>query len=385
MFCEILRSHKYLLNFVELSHKNVVFVLRKGKKRLAANILVVIFTLFAYYCAYLSPIKYWWAGFLALSIPVCLLTNVIFLLHWFLHKSFRGFISLATLLIGYPFLESSISLALGKNIKKNKANTFSLMSYNVKVFNVYNHLQGKDSINAKSIIQQVVEDSSDIKCLQEFFCEDDSKVFNTIERIRQNKKYHYAIAPTKEKRNNYFGIAIFSRFPIIRAAEVPFPKSKNRGQFADILIGKDTIRIYNVHLQSISLDEEKMFSNESYEELKKTYNNVFKRMKRGFQQRALQTDLLIKHITQSPYPVILTGDLNDTPYSYTYTSFKNILQNAFEKAGTGFDFSYNGKMFFLRIDNQFFSKKIKIHYFETDRKFTYSDHFPIRAVYELNK
>ena len=350
-----------------------------------ANIFVVLCTLLAYYCAHLSPIKHWWAGFLALSIPLLLLTNVIFLLHWFLHKSFRGFISLATLLIGYPFLESSIALALGKNIEKKKTNTFSLMSYNVKVFNVYNHLQGKDSINAKSIIQQVVEDSSDIKCLQEFFCEDDSKVFNTIERIRQNKKYHYAIIPLKKKRSNYFGIAIFSKFPIIRAAEIPFPKSKNRGQFADVLIGKDTIRIYNVHLQSISLDEEKMFSNESYEELKKTYNNVFSRMKRGFQQRAVQTDLLIKHIAQSPYPVILTGDFNDTPYSYTYTSFKNILQNAFEKAGTGFDFSYNGKMFFLRIDNQFFSKNIKIHSFEPDRKFTYSDHFPIRAVYEINK
>lgn len=259
------------------------------------------------------------------------------------------------------------------------------MSYNVKVFNVYNHLQGKDSINAKSIIQQVVEDSSDIKCLQEFFCEDDSKVFNTIERIRQNKKYHYAIIPPKKKRKNYFGIAIFSKFPIVRAAEIPFPKSKNRGQFADILIRKDTIRIYNVHLQSMSIDEEKMFGNETYEELKKTYNSVFSRMRRGFYQRAVQTDLLIRHISQSPYPVILVGDFNDTPYSYTYTSFKNILQNAFEKAGTGFDFSYNGKMFFLRIDNQFFSKKIKIHYFETDRKFTYSDHFPIRAVYEINK
>lgn len=343
-------------------------------------------TLFAYYCAYLSPAQYWWAGFFALAIPLLLLTNFIFLFHWFLHKSFKGFLSLATLLIGFPFLESSISLALGsKPTQKQNAKTFSLMSYNVKVFNVYNHLQGKDSINAKSIIQQVAEDSSDIKCLQEFFCEDDSKLFNTIERLKQNKKYHYAIVPPKKKRNNYFGIAIFSKYPILKAAEISFPKSRNRAQFADVLIGKDTIRIYNVHLQSISLDEEKMFSNESYEELKKTYNNVFSRMKRGFQQRAIQTNLLLAHIQQSPYPVVLTGDFNDTPYSYTYTSFKHILQNAFEKAGTGFDFSYNGKMFFLRIDNQFFSKKIKIHYFETDRKFTFSDHFPIRAVYEVSK
>lgn len=360
--------------------------MKKGKKRLIANVLVVFCTLFVYYCAYLSPAQYWWAGFFALLIPLLLLVNFVFLFHWFLHKSFKGLLSLATLMIGYPFLESSIGFAIfQKKTQESNDNTFSLMSYNVKVFNVYNHLQGKDSVNAKNIIQQVVEDSSDIKCLQEFFCEDDSKVFNTIERIRQNQKYHYAIVPPKKKRKNYFGIAIFSKYPILKAAEITFPKSKNRAQFADILIKKDTIRIYNIHLQSISLDEEKMFSNESYEELKKNYNNVFSRMRRGFQQRAIQTDLLLAHIAQSPYPVIVTGDFNDTPYSYTYTSFKKFLYNAFEKAGTGLDFSYNGRLFFLRIDNQFFSKKIKIHYFETDRKFTYSDHFPIRAIYELKK
>ncbi|GAB4132653.1 MAG: endonuclease/exonuclease/phosphatase family protein [Raineya sp.] len=341
-------------------------------------------TLLAYYSAYLSPAKYWWAGFVALAIPLSLVANIIFLLHWFLQKSFKGFLSLATLLIGYPFLESSVRFSLNKKPQEKKSNTFSLMSYNVKVFNVYNHLQGKDSINAKNIIQQVVEDSSDIKCLQEFFCEDDSKLFNTIERIK-NKKYYYAVVPPQKKHKNYFGIAIFSKYPILRASEIPFPKSKNRGQFADILVGKDTIRIYNIHLQSISLDEEKMFSNENYEELKKMYNNVFSRMKRGFQQRATQTNLILAHIALCHYPVIVAGDFNDTPYSYTYTSFKKKLQNAFEKAGTGLDFSYNGRMFFLRIDNQFFSKKIKIHYFETDRKFTHSDHFPIRAIYELDK
>ncbi|MFN3316678.1 MAG: hypothetical protein ACK40K_07685, partial [Raineya sp.] len=163
--------------------------MKKGKKRLIANVLVVFFTLSAYFSAYLSPDEHWWAGFLALTIPLLLLVNLIFLLHWFLHKSLRGFLSLAILVIGYPFLESSIGLAFGKKPPKKNTHTFSLMSYNVKVFNVYNHLQGKDSINAKSIIQQVVEDSSDIKCLQEFFCEDDSKLFNTIERISQNKKY----------------------------------------------------------------------------------------------------------------------------------------------------------------------------------------------------
>jgi endonuclease/exonuclease/phosphatase family metal-dependent hydrolase len=358
--------------------------LAKGKKRIIANGSVAAFTLLAYFSTTISPADYWWAGFLALLVPLFIVANFVFLLHWFLQKSPKLLISLAVLILGFPFFKSSINFSFS-SAKTRTSKSFTVLSYNVKVFNVYNHLQGKDSINAKNLIQQVVEDSSDIKCLQEFFCEDSSKVFNTIARIAQHKKYFYTITPIKQKRHNYFGLAIFSKYPIIKAGEIPFPQSRNRSHFADIKIGKDTLRVYNVHLQSISLDEEQMFSNESYEQLKKTYGNVFQRMKRGFQRRAKQTDLLIKHIQKSPYPVVICGDFNDTPYSYTYTSFKNNLQNAFEKAGSGFDFSYNGKMFFLRIDNQFFSEKLKIHYFETDRKWSYSDHFPLRATYEIKK
>ncbi|MCS6795843.1 MAG: endonuclease/exonuclease/phosphatase family protein, partial [Raineya sp.] len=241
------------------------------------------------------------------------------------------------------------------------------------------------SINAKKLIQQVVEDSSDIKCLQEFFCEDSSKVFNTIAKIKEKGKYFYAISPNKKERHNYFGIAIFSKYPIVRSGEIKFPKSLNRGQFADIVIHKDTIRVYNIHLQSISLDEEKMFDVASYEELKVSYNNVFSRLLRGFRMRAKQTDLVLSHLAHSPYPVIVCGDFNDTPYSYTYKRFREKLFNAFEAKGSGLDFSYNGKLFFLRIDNQFFSEKIKIHYFETDRSFNYSDHFPLRAIYSIKK
>lgn len=356
----------------------------KGKKRFIINIICAILTLTAYHSCYLSPLDYFWAGFWALSVPGWLVANLFFVLHWFLQKSWKGIVSTLVLALGYSFIVSTIRFQLGGEKKKNH-HTFSVLSYNVKVFNVYNHLQGKDSINAKKLIQQVAEDSSDIKCLQEFFCEDSSKVFNTIAKIKEKGKYQYVISPQKSERHNYFGIAIFSKYPIVRSGEIKFAKSLNRGQFADIVVKKDTIRIYNIHLQSISLDEEKMFDSESYEQLKKNYNNIFLQILRGFRLRAKQTALVLAHIEKSPYPVIVCGDFNDTPYSYTYKRFREKLLNAFEEKGSGLDFSYNGKIFFLRIDNQFFSSKLNIHFFETDRSFNYSDHFPLRGIYSIKK
>lgn len=357
---------------------------KTGQKRFAINLIGGILTGIAYYSCYLSPVEYTWAGFWAMTIPIWILFNLFFVLHWFLQKSWKATVSLFILATGYPFIASTIRFHF-KSDTKIHTFTFSVLSYNVKVFNVYNHLQGKDSINAKKLIQQVVEDSSDIKCLQEFFCEDSSKVFNTIARIQEKWNYYYAISPRKDRRHNYFGLAIFSKYPIIHSGEIKFEQSLNRGQFADLVIHNDTIRIYNIHLQSMSLDEGKMFNSQDYENFKKNYSNVLAQLLKGFRMRAIQTNQILAHIAQSPYPVIVCGDFNDTPYSYTYRRFRAELLNAFEESGTGLDFSYNGKLFFLRIDNQFFSKKLQVHYFETDRTFKYSDHFPLRAIYSIKK
>ena len=63
--------------------------------------------------------------------------------------------------------------------------------------------------------------------------------------------------------------------------------------------------------------------------------------------------------------------------------YKKYYCNAFEEAGKGLGFSYNGRMSFLRIDNQFFNKTIRIKKFDTFYDMKASDHFPIMARYNL--
>jgi endonuclease/exonuclease/phosphatase family metal-dependent hydrolase len=64
---------------------------------------------------------------------------------------------------------------------------------------------------------------------------------------------------------------------------------------------------------------------------------------------------------------------------------KSLLNNAFEEAGNGFGFTYNGKLFFLRIDNQFVDEGLTVTDFRTHRNIPFSDHFPISATYSLDK
>jgi endonuclease/exonuclease/phosphatase family metal-dependent hydrolase len=145
----------------------------------------------------------------------------------------------------------------------------------------------------------------------------------------------------------------------------------------DVLKGKDTIRVYNMHLQSLSLEEE---------EIKVSSNilTLLKKLKEGSIQRSRQVQILDEHIKKCPYTTIFVcGDLNDTPYSYSYQALKEKFNNSFEEGGEGFGFTYNGKLF-LRIDNQFASKNVKVSSFKVHKEIRYSDHFPIEGRYSIN-
>lgn len=107
------------------------------------------------------------------------------------------------------------------------------------------------------------------------------------------------------------------------------------------------------------------------------------RLKRGFTTHSRQINIVDSCVRNSPYPVIVCGDFNSMPYSYVYQKMRHNLSNAFEDAGNGFGFSYRDpKLFFLRIDNQFYSdSRLHVFDYQTHRDIELSDHFPITATY----
>ncbi len=204
-------------------------------------------------------------------------------------------------------------------------------------------------------------------------------MFNTVEKL-SDQNYYSVVSPAFVNRiGAQFGLAIFSRYPVIHSGDIMYADSHHQhAMFADVNTGHDTIRVYNVHLQSMSIDASKI---DDFERAGEHYLDIARKLKFGFVERAKQVDNLLEHIQESPYPVIVCGDFNDVPYSYTYQTFRRHLFNAFEEAGNGLGFSYNGKLFFLRIDNQFYSNDLRAVRFDTYRDVPYSDHFPVRTMY----
>jgi endonuclease/exonuclease/phosphatase family metal-dependent hydrolase len=353
---------------------------------LIAYILICIYTLLVYAFARISPAYFWPAGFLTLSLPVMLALHIVFICYWLLISPWRALWSVGILVIGLPYVQRTLSIHPFNRVPES-GQMFKVLSYNVRMLNTYHERLGVDPATSTQMLNWVINADADIKCIQELYNSDTSHVYNSMKQLRKRQRFRQYSTPTPdlyEHKQGYVGAVIFSRYPIIHYKKLEFDKSGiNKGVYADILIGKDTIRVFNVHLQSMSIRVEKVLGEKHFRSAKNDLTDIFKRLKRGFISRAEQVSLLEKWIANSPYKVIVCSDLNDMPYSYTYTRLRKVLNNAFEEAGSGFGFTYNDRLFFLRIDNQFADKTLKVEHFTTHRNIRYSDHFPISATYSF--
>ena len=349
------------------------------------HVLLSIYTLVAYICVFIPPAKFWPAGFVSLTIPIVMLGHFFLFIYWILQAPSKALLPFIVVVLGFPLHKRTLSLHFN-NSEAIPSKSLKVLSYNARMFNLY---EAKKKFRSNEIISWVVENDADIKCIQEFYNKDNSKIFNTIAKISGKSDYRYYMTPLFEGLNNkrgFLGVAIFSKHPIVGYGDIDFGKRNlNKGVYADIKIKKDTVRIFNVHLHSMSIRTDSLFTIDDYANFKENYLDAVRRLKRGFITRDQQIDILEEHIKASPHKVIVCGDFNDVPYSYTYQKMKNLLNNSFEEAGRGFGFTYNGKIFFLRIDNQFVDERLKVIDFKTHRNVPFSDHFSISATYSLEK
>ncbi|WP_460880002.1 endonuclease/exonuclease/phosphatase family protein [Pontibacter rugosus] len=329
------------------------------------------------------------AGFVAFSLPVPLVLNFLFLIYWALRRSWLLVLPFAGLILGWTYYARLFAINLGQEIPK-EAKTLQVLSFNTHIFNAYDGKQRTASGVSEEMVDWIATHPADVFCLQEFYNNRNTGGYNTAKRIgvRHNKEMYFSIGEFGRKYGD-IGIAIFSKHPIIDKGAIHFTKKEsiNRGVWADIVLEGDTIRIYAVHLQSMSIraaDIENTYSAIGNEEsFKKESRNLARRLKRGFIARAVQVEQLLEHVRKSPYPVIVCGDFNDIPFSYTYNQLAAELQNSFVQAGNGIGSTYNGILPFLRIDNQFHSEGLKAYNYETHYEMGLSDHFPISATYVL--
>ena len=188
------------------------------------------------------------------------------------------------------------------------------------------------------------------------------------------------------------GLALLSKYPIVNQYGRIWDRTQgpdiNGFLVADIAYGADTIRVVNVHLWSMGVRVNQALTALSDGNLALFATEVadtFNRLKEGFDQRSTQTREVEAYVAGSRFPVIICGDFNETPMSYSYGKLSQNFSNAFEEAGQGLGFTLNRQPYYVRIDQQFVSNDWQVKACQTLSGVSFSDHFPVLAQYVLKK
>lgn len=357
------------------------------------NIIAAVALLASYISAFVNPVKFWPIAFFGLFYPFLLILNILFMIFWLIFRKYKFLLSLICILIGLPFISRIIQIEnpfRSKDYYKQKyiqGNTsFKLLTFNVRLFDLYKWEKENDAVSG--IFHFIEREEPDVICFQEFYTRDSSKV--SEERIRsllKHKNSHIYYSLKKKKSNSHFGIATFSSYPIVDAGEIKFPKTFNICIYTDLKIGNDTIRVYNSHLQSIK------FLKEDYgllDTLKLKYNEkqmlgiqrIFIRVRDAFKTRSIQVNDVAAHISKSPHPVIICGDFNDSPVSYSYQMLRKRMKDAFIESGNGIGYTYRGKFPSYRIDYILYDPIFRSYEYQSP-KLELSDHFPVICKFIL--
>ena len=346
---------------------------------LAVNIVLVLMLLTAYLSIFVNPVTTAIPALFGLAYPYIAAANIAMVLFWIIVRRWYALISAAGIVLGFGYIHNFIRFT---NHGSEGHHELKLMSYNIRLFNFYE--ESEHNTHSK-MLQLLRKEDPGILCLQEYFVRGDPAAGERKLKNGLGGRWATHFKLIKSGAASRYGIATLTRYPVVYRGDIVHPGSSSLTIFTDIVVDTDTFRVYNTHLQSFRLRrvEGTLLSDITGEVQGRSVDNIrglYRSLTEGFASRALQVDRVRRHIESSPYPVIVAGDFNDTPVSYTYRRMRRGLKDAFVEAGYGAGFTYRGKYPPNRIDYILYNDEIECTDFDIV-KVRYSDHYPVIAYF----
>jgi len=353
------------------------------------NIMVSAVFFLGCYAKWFSPARWWFISLFTLASFYLFVVLIIFFIGWLLAKSRWAFLFILVVIATFKPLSNIIPFRLPSsfNIKK-QPKAIRVMSWNVESFEILKYTNHAPEEKSK-MIQLINQYDPDIACFQEMTAADSAtKAFYHLKEFTDSLHfpYHYYAYDIGDDyypaTHTHYGKIIFSKFPIINRQSIKhYPNDYNSTfEYADVVTGDDTLRVFNIHLQTMKLSDDLVHDIDSpavhmRHDVKES-KGIVSKIKSSFPKRQLQAEAVKAEVNQSPYPVIICGDFNDVPNSYAYSTIGEGLQNAFVEKGAGIGRTFSEILPSLRIDNIFVDNRFEVLQYTRIKK-RLSDHYPI--------
>jgi endonuclease/exonuclease/phosphatase family metal-dependent hydrolase len=377
-------------------------MLRKaaGNFFLLGYIIATVLFLVASLTTFVNPANWWHVGFVGLLFPYLLLVLIVLTVICIFIRPRFALIGILVILFSYKNISPLFSIGSTRSfVMLKEKEHVRIMTWNVRRFAPYyaDYFDPKNN-NLGAIVEEVENYDPDIICFQEFYTA--TKKSRNLELFQKMGYKYYAFALLKSPNStSNSGTVIFSRYPILKSYIYDMPKQISTAAedpvAADLLINTDTIRVATFHMQSYG------FLNRDYQDLYriksqadtglKASKNIYRKMRYAFTLRGMQADIIDQKLSTSPYPVVLCGDLNDVPSSYSYRTIRGERKDAFLEKGSGLGKTFmSGRSKFLswlptlRIDYIFTDPDMEVIQFRPITK-QLSDHRGLITDIELPK
>lgn len=359
---------------------------------LLLNIGAILWLCLCIASAYTSPLQNAYMALFSLSTPFAIIVNLLFGLYWlFSSHKLRALGSFITLVAGYKVTLTIFGLNyFASNTMEANPATIKIMSWNSHGMGVFNRPRSKEFEH--EILDFIKQQDADILCMPEYSLTIDNIMKPYAEQIIKDNDYvdYRFQADNNLNQRIYLGTAVFSRYPFRNYETHKLSDYIYLVQGDVLLPNNNMVRMFFVHLTTFGLsDKDKDFIDEVKEAkpardtTKKRAMEFMKKLTRAYTERAKEVDKASAIIARSPYPVVLCGDFNDLPGSYTYTKLRGKLNDAFLEKGKGFGRTYNRILVTLRIDHMLYDPSVlKLVGFRCPSTHL-SDHNPLIGNFEI--
>lgn len=272
----------------------------------------------------------------------------------------------------------------GELTDAEKSRSFTMLTFNVMNFEDFDNIDHERNRS----VQYILDTDADIVCLQEGSANisflENKKISSFLPELLQRYPYY-----TKGCND----MVLLSKYPFEDREEKVLEHSAKKVVGYDVHITGKTITIFNCHLQSIGLT---MTDKELYKRLtdisdvephdiKDMRGNLLSKLSSAFRKRAEQAKQLRQFVDSAGTNVIVCGDFNDTPDSFSYRTAKgDDLADAYTECAFGPTITYHANRFYFKIDHILYKGCFKAVDVERG-KINSSDHYPLLATFVWNE
>lgn len=340
----------------------------------AINILAIFLLLIVGYSDRFHPVSFPSFSFLGLVFPLILGINIAFLVFWAIFKVRMCLLPILGLFLAYVPIKTYFPLNWEKEVPQD---ALKVMSYNVHLFLGWD----EKAENIDSLLQYIEYQNADILCLQESknpYPKLQAKIDSAMTRL-------YPYIASVDKPGTEDRLTLYSKYPIVHTEKILYPHSEYLSAAHRVKIGKDTVTIINTHFLSTGLSSNeresvnKLFDNQmKADSIKYTSQRLMSQLSNASKFRSVEVDAVARYIdAHSHESIILCGDFNDSPISYTHHKLTKKLNDTFVESGRGVGVSFNRSRLYVRIDYILASDDWQSYNCHVDNKIGISDHYPV--------